>query len=136
MGGGVASGGYFKVSAGRRRQMCAVLYLNFFTGPILVVLFLYLLWRIFQPWSLYIFTLYVSIIIFDNRTRPMPCRSRVSQWVRECFLFKLFRDYFPIRVMKAKKDTEFDNKRNYLFCYHPHGVQSAGAMACASAAAG
>ena len=33
---------------------------------------------------------------------------------------------------QAVAALDFDPSRNYLFCYHPHGVQSVGAMACAS----
>lgn len=129
---GAQGGGYFKVTAGRRRQMCATLHINFFTGPALFALYCYLLWRFLQPYSIYVASLYVTYIFLDNMLRPMPSRGRVCQCFRKGFLFRLFRDYFPIRLMKAASDTEFDPQGNYLFCYHPHGVQSAGAFSCSS----
>merc|ERR1719155_357787 len=108
--------------------MCAVMHLNFFTGPAMFAFFGYMLWLLLQPYSVYVFSLYVAYICVDNIFRPMPSRGRVCQCFRKSFLFRLFRDYFPIRLMKAAANTNFDPERNYLFCYHPHGVQSAGAF--------
>jgi len=130
--GDAASSGYFKIPLGRRRQMCAALLLNFFTGPLIFAIFGYVMWLLMQPYSVYVYSLYFTYILVDNLLRPMPSRGRVCQCLRKSSLFKRFRDYFPIRVTKAGADTNFDPKRNYLFCYHPHGVQSAGAMSCAS----
>ena len=50
--------------------------------------------------------------------------------------YKLFRDYFPIRHFKTNKAAVYDTSSSYLFCYHPHGVQSAGAFCMASKASG
>ncbi len=36
---------------------------------------------------------------------------------------KLFRDYFPIRLIKT---VDLDPKKNYIFGIHPHGIMSCG----------
>jgi hypothetical protein len=38
--------------------------------------------------------------------------------------------------VKSKESTEFDATKNFLFCYHPHGVASFGALTMATAASG
>jgi len=134
---------YFKVPLGRRRQMAVMLHYNFFTGPQLTVLLLFLIWR-FVPYMTYIFLLYAGWVTYDNVTRPMPDPRRVSQSWRRSVVYKLFRDYFPIRMVRSgnmdetRKDNlmPFDPQCHYLFCYHPHGVQSSGALAFATAALG
>jgi hypothetical protein len=130
-------GTVFKTPLRRRRQMLAMLFLNFFTGPsLLLILSLLFLWII--PYSQYICLAYVTWAVFDNSTRSMPAPSRVSQVWRHADVFKLFRNYFPIRLVKGKsaKEAKFDPNKNFLFCYHPHGVQSAGCFCMASAASG
>eukprot|EP00811_Abedinium_folium_P032256 NODE_5328_length_1782_cov_16.447734.p1 GENE.NODE_5328_length_1782_cov_16.447734~~NODE_5328_length_1782_cov_16.447734.p1 ORF type:complete len:475 (-),score=54.79 NODE_5328_length_1782_cov_16.447734:296-1720(-) len=140
---GVAGGfAILKVPAHRRMQMMAILYGNFLTGPVLVFTILFLLWWL-VPFSTYLFLLYAACVVYDNLTRPMPAPKRVVQKWRHSIFYKLFRDYFPIRTVLAnqpawsdEKTTSFDPSRNYLFCYHPHGVQGAGALGFASAALG
>lgn len=48
-----------------------------------------------------------------------------SYWVRNWFIWKYYRDYFPAKLVKLE-DAEFDPDRNYLFCCHPHGILSSG----------
>lgn len=95
MTGDAASSGYFKIPFGRRRQMCAALLLNFFTGPLIFAICGYLLWCLMQPYSVYVFSLYFTYILVDNLLRPMPSRGRVCQ-VCACIFFAsiivLFRD--------------------------------------------
>jgi len=128
-------GALLKVPLGRRRQMFAMVYCILFTGPFLVVFTTFLLWYLL-PYSTYILLGYVTWVVYDNRTRQNPSYDRVKQWWRRTAMYEHFRDYFPIRIFKARRNTKFDPKRNYLFCYHPHGVQSAGAFSCAAAATG
>eukprot|EP00811_Abedinium_folium_P032337 NODE_5390_length_1775_cov_49.375607.p1 GENE.NODE_5390_length_1775_cov_49.375607~~NODE_5390_length_1775_cov_49.375607.p1 ORF type:complete len:470 (+),score=80.38 NODE_5390_length_1775_cov_49.375607:85-1494(+) len=133
---------YLKVPARRRSQMLVMLYCNLLIGPPLVVTVVFLLWWL-VPFSTYLLLLYAAWVTYDNLTRPMPAPKRVVQKWRRGVFYKLFRDYFPIRLVLPHpptctdgKKNSFDPSRNYLFCYHPHGVQSAGAFAFASAAAG
>ena len=165
------SASYIKTPLRRRRQMCAMLGLNFFTGPSIIFvclcLFMYLCW----PYSMYIALIYFTSIVFLDRCTTLP-RTATPLW-RNSSLFRLFRNYFPIRIVKSLKahrgsqgtkgttgkadtkeikgksgtttgttdtagttDNVFDPAGNYLFCYHPHGVQSAGAFIMASRASG
>lgn len=39
--------------------------------------------------------------------------------------FTLIRDYFPIELIKT---ADLKPEKNYIFCYHPHGVISLGAI--------
>ena len=123
----------------RRRQMMAMLMLNFFTGPSLIFLILALFWW-FVPLSNYIFLAYFAFVILDGAFwRTLP--SAPARCWRNAFPFRLFRNYFPIRLVKSlaarRGGSEmFSAKKNFLFCYHPHGVQSAGAFIMASKASG
>lgn len=45
--------------------------------------------------------------------------------VRNLTLWKLLRDYFPIKLVKT---ADLDPKHTYLFGYHPHGILSQGAF--------
>ncbi|XP_056156398.1 2-acylglycerol O-acyltransferase 2-A [Lampris incognitus] len=51
------------------------------------------------------------------------CGGRRSQWVRRCAIWKHFRDYFPITLVKT---MDLDPRNNYIFGFHPHGVLVAG----------
>mmetsp|Transcript_7172 Transcript_7172/g.13583 ORF Transcript_7172/g.13583 Transcript_7172/m.13583 type:complete len:461 (+) Transcript_7172:40-1422(+) len=124
-----------KVPLGRRRQTCVMLYLNLLTGPMVIFLTCFLVMR-FLPFSWYFAALYLAWVFYDNKTRGFPAPHRVRQAWRHSQIFEHFRDYFPVRLIRSNKATVFDNKKNFLFCYHPHGVQSAGAFAFASAACG
>lgn len=128
---------YVKIPARRRRQMSVMLYCNLLTGPALTMFALTLLWYLI-PFSNYLVLAYVAWVTYDNMTRPMPAPKRVVQAWRTSGFYQLFRDYFPLRTMLATRaeTNQFDASGHYLFCYHPHGVQSAGAFAFASVASG
>jgi len=129
-------GGFLtKVPAGRRRQMFAMVYCNLFTGPLLVLITVVLLWWC-VPYSNYILLGYIAWVTYDNQTRQNPPYDRIKQWWRHSEMYEHFRDYFPIRLFKAHRETIFDPSANYLFCYHPHGVQSAGAFTFGFASTG
>ncbi|KAK7909482.1 hypothetical protein WMY93_014166 [Mugilogobius chulae] len=49
--------------------------------------------------------------------------GRRWEWLRRCALWKLFRDYFPLELIKT---VDLDPKKNYIFGFHPHGVLVAG----------
>lgn len=125
---------YLKVPMGRRRQMCVALVMNLITGPFILMCIVALIWKLLRPYSPYVFAAYAAWVAYDNKSRPMPSLKRVSQKWRRNVIYRLFRDYFPIRLVRGGK--AFDDARNYLFCYHPHGVQSAGAFSMGTAATG
>ncbi|XP_028923544.1 diacylglycerol O-acyltransferase 2-like protein 6 [Ornithorhynchus anatinus] len=49
--------------------------------------------------------------------------GRRSRWIRSWSLWKCFRDYFPIRLVKTH---DLDPGPNYLIANHPHGIFSYG----------
>nr|XP_006637644.2 PREDICTED: 2-acylglycerol O-acyltransferase 1 [Lepisosteus oculatus] len=53
------------------------------------------------------------------------CGGRRSAWVRNWRIWKYFRDYFPIHLIKT---CDLDPGKNYLFGFHPHGILVAGAF--------
>ena len=123
----------------RRRQMMAMLFLNFFTGPSLIFFVLALFWWL-VPWSNYLFLGYFAFVLLDGALwRTLP--SAPARCWRNAGIFRLFRNYFPIRLLKSTAARKggarmFDAAKTFLFCYHPHGVQSAGAFIMASKASG
>lgn len=51
--------------------------------------------------------------------------GRRSMWVRRWGLWRYFRDYFPLSLVKT---AELDAGRNYLLCCYPHGIIATGAF--------
>ncbi|KAJ0055560.1 hypothetical protein NL108_005411, partial [Boleophthalmus pectinirostris] len=51
--------------------------------------------------------------------------GRRWEWLRQSSLWGLFRDYFPLKLVKT---VDLDPKNNYIFGFHPHGVLVAGAF--------
>ncbi|XP_066477000.1 2-acylglycerol O-acyltransferase 1 [Tiliqua scincoides] len=67
--------------------------------------------------------LYMLWLYFDWETPHTG--GRRSQWVRNWTVWKYFKDYFPIHLIKT---CDLDPSQNYLFGFHPHGVLVAGAF--------
>ncbi|KAG4096852.1 diacylglycerol acyltransferase [Neocallimastix lanati (nom. inval.)] len=63
--------------------------------------------------------IYYIWIIYDNMINKTPVYGRRSEFVRNMKLWKLVRDYFPIRLHKS---ANLDSDKQYLFGYHPHGI--------------
>mmetsp|Transcript_24600 Transcript_24600/g.36877 ORF Transcript_24600/g.36877 Transcript_24600/m.36877 type:complete len:363 (-) Transcript_24600:162-1250(-) len=75
-------------------------------------------------WLLYVFLAYVAyMFLIQNfqHTGGFP-----QGWLRGCFFFRWFKNYFPVHVIKT---TDLDPTKNYLFGYHPHGIIGMGAFA-------
>uniref|UniRef100_UPI00398EF3A3 2-acylglycerol O-acyltransferase 2-B n=1 Tax=Pristiophorus japonicus TaxID=55135 RepID=UPI00398EF3A3 len=71
----------------------------------------------------YIAALYAGWLYLDLDT---PAKGgRRSARIRNWAVWRYFRDYFPITLVKT---AELDPKHNYLFGFHPHGVLVAGAF--------
>ena len=47
------------------------------------------------------------------------------KWFRSWKLWKYYRDYFPVSLIKT---AELDPNKNYILGYHPHGVMCTGAF--------
>ncbi|XP_072447535.1 2-acylglycerol O-acyltransferase 1-like isoform X2 [Chiloscyllium punctatum] len=71
----------------------------------------------------YIAAIYAGWLHLDRETPRSG--GRRSAWVRSWAVWRYFRDYFPITLVKT---AELDPKHNYLFGFHPHGVLVAGAF--------
>ncbi|XP_067841735.1 diacylglycerol O-acyltransferase 2 isoform X2 [Heptranchias perlo] len=67
--------------------------------------------------------LYFSWLVIDWNTPNQG--GRRSEWVRNWTLWRYFREYFPIRLVKTHNLLP---TRNYIFGYHPHGIFCFGAF--------
>ncbi|NXP81408.1 DGAT2 acyltransferase, partial [Ramphastos sulfuratus] len=88
-------------------------------GTVSLLVLIYLLFTSFWPIS----ALYLAWIIFDWDTpekggRRLPCLRRWSVW-------KHFRDYFPVKLMKTH---DLSPSHNYIIGSHPHGILCVGAF--------
>ncbi|XP_051009979.1 2-acylglycerol O-acyltransferase 1-like [Acomys russatus] len=82
---------------------------------ILVMLIVHNYWFIYIP--------YLAWFFYDWET---PERGgRRSDWVRSWTVWKYFKDYFPIHLIKTQ---DLDPSHNYIFGFHPHGAFVAGAF--------
>ena len=103
----------------RRLQTLAVLWyvVLFVFSPYvipLVMIFTRLIW---------LAPLYLIWLAYDWKS---PQRgSYPKNWFRDRAIWRYFRDYFPIRLVKT---AELDPGRNYIFGYHPHGILSMGCL--------
>ncbi|KAM9111578.1 2-acylglycerol O-acyltransferase 2-B-like [Pangshura tecta] len=106
----------------RRLQTAAVLQWVFsFLALAQCCLALFLLALLGELWLPAL--LYAAWLYLDRET---PARGgRRSPWVRRWAVWRHFRDYFPITLVKT---APLDPSRNYLFGFHPHGVLVAGAF--------
>ncbi|KAE8627920.1 hypothetical protein XENTR_v10007222 [Xenopus tropicalis] len=67
--------------------------------------------------------LYLTWMVLDWNT---PYKGgRRSSWVRNWAVWRYFRDYFPIKLVKTHNLLP---SRNYIFGYHPHGIMCLGAF--------
>ncbi|XP_059819650.1 diacylglycerol O-acyltransferase 2 [Hypanus sabinus] len=67
--------------------------------------------------------LYFSWLVIDWDTPKQG--GRRSAWVRNWAVWRYFRDYFPVRLVKTHNLAP---SRNYIFGYHPHGIFCFGAF--------
>ncbi|XP_003784955.1 2-acylglycerol O-acyltransferase 1 [Otolemur garnettii] len=81
----------------------------------IVVLIIHNYWFLYVP--------YLTWLYFDWHTPEQG--GRRSNWVRNWTVWKYFKDYFPIHLIKTQ---DLDPSHNYIFGFHPHGVLVAGAF--------
>uniref|UniRef100_A0A8C4S657 Acyltransferase n=1 Tax=Erpetoichthys calabaricus TaxID=27687 RepID=A0A8C4S657_ERPCA len=67
--------------------------------------------------------IYFTWLIMDWDT-PEKGGRRFS-WVRRWSVWRHFRDYYPIKLVKT---AELSPHKNYVLGYHPHGIMCAGAF--------
>ena len=109
----------------RRLQTLAVVifYYSFYFGALFgSAAILFLLFSSYYPLAL----LYLAwAYIYDAQTPNHG--GRRSRFMRNLKIWKYFRDYFPLKLIRT---VELDPSKNYIFGYHPHGILCAGAFAC------
>ncbi|CAH7258645.1 2-acylglycerol O-acyltransferase 3 [Phodopus roborovskii] len=106
----------------RSLQVFAVFQWVFsFLGLALLCLVVLVLASLGRAWTLVV--LYLAWLYRDRHTPRMG--GRRSAWVRNWAVWRYFRDYFPITLVKT---AELDPSQNYLFGFHPHGVLVVGAF--------
>ncbi|XP_071067563.1 2-acylglycerol O-acyltransferase 2-B-like [Dasypus novemcinctus] len=106
----------------RALQVAAVLQWVFsFLGLAQVGLALLLLALLGRAWAL---ALLYLLWLFRDRHTP-GAGGRRSAWVGDWTVWRHFRDYFPISLVKT---AELDLSRNYLLGFHPHRVLMIGAF--------
>lgn len=82
----------------------------------LVYIFLY---TNYYPLSL----VYAAWMYWDRKASARG--GHWNNWARSWTIWKYFRDYFPIQLVKT---CDLPADRNYLFGYHPHGIMVAGGV--------
>uniref|UniRef100_A0A671NVL2 Acyltransferase n=1 Tax=Sinocyclocheilus anshuiensis TaxID=1608454 RepID=A0A671NVL2_9TELE len=94
-----------------------------FLGTACLLLMIYLMFT-----SLWLIpTLYFSWQIYDWHT---PERGgRRTKFVRSWEVWKYYRDYFPVKLVKT---AELNPSKNYIVGCHPHGIMCVGAFSCFS----
>jgi len=116
------------ISLAQSKQTLAILvYLLVFLvlGPLSLTSLVYML-LYSQYW--WVSVAYATWWLWDVQTCNTGGRQGVLvPWVRGWHLWKLFRDYFPIKLVKT---APLDPSRNHLICSHPHGVICFGAACC------
>ncbi|XP_070267618.1 2-acylglycerol O-acyltransferase 2-B-like isoform X1 [Myotis yumanensis] len=106
----------------RSLQVFAVLqWLFLFLGLSQVCLAVLILALLSRAWILGVLYL---VWLYGDRDTPQT-GGRRSAWVRNWAIWRHFRDYFPITLVKT---AELDPSHNYLFGFHPHGVLVIGAF--------
>ncbi|XP_032966296.1 2-acylglycerol O-acyltransferase 2-B-like [Rhinolophus ferrumequinum] len=87
-------------------QVCLAALLLAFLSRAWILVLLYLVW------------------LYGDRDTPQAGGRRLD-WVRRWAIWRHFRDYFPMSLIKT---AELDPSHNYLFGFHPHGVLVTGAF--------
>lgn len=107
----------------RRLETAAVAlyYYSFFFGALIGFLIII---GLLYTWLYPVALLYLAwAYLFDSGTPSHG--GRRSAFMRNLRVWKYFRDYFPISLIKT---AELDPQKNYILGYHPHGILCAGAF--------
>ncbi|RWS02392.1 2-acylglycerol O-acyltransferase 2-like protein, partial [Dinothrombium tinctorium] len=106
----------------RRLQTLIVLYYVLEFLPLGLALLLFLIYLTFTNYH-WITLLYLVWFAYDKEVCHRG--GRRSECIRKWFIWKWFRDYFPISLVKT---ADLDPNRNYIFGVHPHGIICCGAF--------
>uniref|UniRef100_A0A3Q3SBK1 Acyltransferase n=1 Tax=Mastacembelus armatus TaxID=205130 RepID=A0A3Q3SBK1_9TELE len=94
-----------------------------FLGLACYILMVYLMFTSLWPLS----TLYFIWLVMDWQTPERGGRKTI--FVRKWRVWKHFRDFFPVKLVKT---AELSPNKNYILGCHPHGIFSVGAFTCFS----
>ncbi|RWS26165.1 2-acylglycerol O-acyltransferase 1-like protein, partial [Leptotrombidium deliense] len=106
----------------RRLQTLAVLYFVLEFMPIGLTCLSILVYLSFTSFH-YITLLYLLWFAYDKQVSYRG--GRRSDWIRGWPMWRWFRDYFPISLVKT---ADLDPDKNYIFGVHPHGIMCFGAF--------
>lgn len=106
----------------RRKQTMAVLMWTLMLPMVPLTYFFTFSLTLAMPLVLVPYLIWIFFIDKAPRTG-----SRVPRW-RDLSLGRHFVDYFPITLDRAS--PPLGPSRRYVFCYHPHGIISLGAIGC------
>jgi len=118
------------ISLAQSKQALSVLfYLLVFllSGPFTLTALLYMLLYT-QFW--WISLAYITWWLWDVQTCNTGGRDQnnfLVKWVRGWSLWKHYRDYFSMKLVKT---APLDPTKNHLICCHPHGILCFGAACC------
>lgn len=114
----------FNLPLQRRLQTLAVFFYVFvFLQGVSLLGFILLTYLLFTDY--YWLTLVYAFWYYLDFDRPHK-GGRCVQWSRDWKLWKYFRAYFPIELVKT---SDLDPNENYIMALSPHGVMCFGAMA-------
>ncbi|XP_051540571.1 diacylglycerol O-acyltransferase 2-like isoform X4 [Myxocyprinus asiaticus] len=94
-----------------------------FLGVSCLLLMVYLMFTSLWPLP----TLYFTWQIYDWHTPETG--GRQTKFVRSWEVWRHFRDYFPVKLVKT---AELSPSKNYILGCHPHGIMCVGAFTCFS----
>eukprot|EP00092_Neocalanus_flemingeri_P010286 GFUD01011082.1.p1 GENE.GFUD01011082.1~~GFUD01011082.1.p1 ORF type:complete len:336 (+),score=59.33 GFUD01011082.1:78-1085(+) len=98
-----------------------------FVGPMSLTTLIYML--LFSEYW-WVSVAYATWWLWDVQTCNTGGRQGVLvPWARGWHLWKHYRNYFPIKLVKT---APLDPSRNYIICSHPHGILCFGALCCFS----
>jgi 2-acylglycerol O-acyltransferase 2 len=109
----------------RRLQTLSVLLLFPAQLFCLLVFGVALIWSPFTVWLRYLAIAYLVFIHVYDRDTPSQGGYYWGRSIRKLPLWTLFRDYFPIKLVRSTKE-KLDPSKTYVFGYHPHGILSLG----------
>lgn len=107
----------------RRLETLAALYYTFSFLAFGALSFLLLMYLLLCTRFYLLPALYFAWLFWDRDVCERG--GRRSHWARCWTIWRYFRDYFPVQLVKT---CELPADRNYLFGYHPHGIMCAGAF--------
>lgn len=101
----------------RLQTLVVTLYVLLFLQVLSLIGFGLLIYTFVYTRFYWLSLLYVAWYVYDMN-KPHT-GGRVSIWARNWTVWKYFRDFFPIELVKT---ADLDSKKNYIMGISPHGV--------------